>query len=333
MTREPGGRKHMMHLAPNKNSKHIFKLQLYNVFILSLILLLLPCLVTAKGLIRHKFDLTHAGESPLALPSDVAISPNGDIYVVDGANHRIVVYDSNGSFLRIIGSKGATEGLFNGPVGITIDKKNHIYVADTNNHRIQIFRHDGKFLRQFPVRIKGKNIRPIDIAISASGDKMYITGNNNHKVMIYSLTFTLSGKHLIDWGGSGSNPGEFRYPATITTNKKGNVYVVDVFNSRVQQFNEKGKLLTMVGEWGVMPGQLFRPKGVAVDRNNNVYVSDSYLEVIQVFDSNSRFLHVLGITGKPKKFTTPAGIIVDKSNRLYIAEMLDNKVSVYDLVK
>ena len=323
----------MMHLVQNLSSNPIYKNQPVCIFFLGLTLLLLPCLVIAKGSIQHKYDLTHAGTSPLALPSDVAIAPNGYIYIVDGGNHRIVVYDSDGSYLQTIGSEGSTAGLFSGPMGISVDKKGHIYVADTDNHRIQIFKSNGKFLRQFPVKLKGKNIRPIDIAVSPSGDKVYVTGNTNHQVMIYSLTFTLFGVNLTNWGGNGSNPGEFRYPATIAVNPQGRVFVVDVLNSRVQQFDEKGKLLTMVGVWGVMPGQLFRPKGVAIDRYNNVYVSDSYLEVIQVFDSNSRFSHVLGSVNKPKKFITPGGIAVDKANHLYVAEMLANKVSVYDVIK
>jgi DNA-binding beta-propeller fold protein YncE len=323
----------MMHLVQKQSNKLVFKHQPVRVFFLGLAFLLLPILATAKGAIQHKFDLTHAGASPLVLPSDVAVAPNGNIYIVDGGNHRVVVYDSDGTYLKIIGGKGSDAGLFSGPMGITIDQKARIYVADTNNHRIQIFKSNGEFLRQFPIKLKGKKIRPIDIAVSPSGDKVYVTGNTNHKVMVYSLTYTLSGVHLTNWGGNGTNPGEFRYPATIAVNPQGNVYVVDVLNSRVQQFDEKGKLLTMVGKWGVMPGQLFRPKGVAIDRQNNVYVSDSYLEVIQVFDSDSRFSHVLGSISKPKKFISPGGIAVDKANRLYVAEMLGNKVSVYDVIK
>lgn len=322
----------MMHLAQKQNIRRIIRLQPVYIYFLGFILLLLPNLVTAKGALQHKFDLSHAGDSPLALPSDIAIAPGGNIYIVDGGNHRVVVYDSDGTYLRTIGSEGSAEGKFSGPMGITVDKRERIYVADTNNHRIQIFRSNGQFLRQFSVKLKGKNIRPIDIAVSPSGDKVYVTGNTNHKVMVYSLTYTLSGVHLTNWGGNGTNPGEFRYPATIAINSKGRVYVVDVLNSRVQQFDEKGKLLTMVGTWGVLPGQLFRPKGVAIDRQNNVYVSDSYLEVIQVFDSNSRFSHVLGSTETPKKFISPGGIAVDKANRLYVTEMLANKVSVYDVI-
>lgn len=321
-----------MRLAPKPSNNNRLKLKSVPALFFVLVLFL-PGLVTANGVIQHKFDLTYAGDSPLALPSDIAIAPNGNIYVVDGGNHRIVVYDNDGNYLRSIGSKGTGEGLFSGPMGITIDQKGHIYVADTNNHRIQIFRRNGNFLRQFPVRINGKNIRPVDIAVSPTGDKVYVTGNTNHKVMIYSLTFTLSGKHLHSWGGKGTNPGEFRYPATIAVNKQGNVYVVDVLNSRVQMFNEHGKLIITVGVWGVMPGQLFRPKGVAVDGQNNVYISDSYLGVIQVYDNDSRFSHVLGTENVPKRFASPGGIAVDKNNRLYVAEMLDNKVSVYDLNK
>ena len=158
-------------------------------------------------------------------------------------------------------------------------------------------------------------------------DTIYITGNNNHKIMRY----TLEGKKLKSWGKQGNNPGEFRYPATITVGEDGDVYVVDVLNSRVQIFEANGKLRIIAGSWGVLPGQLFRPKGVALDKNGNIFVSDSYLGVIEVFNNKTSFTHVLGSNGIATKFVTPAGIFIDSRGRLYVTQMLDNKVSVYDL--
>lgn len=283
--------------------------------------------VAGSNGLKPLFDLTHADGIALALPSDVAVSVKGKIFVVDGGNHRVVIFSSKGRFLKSIGGKGSGKGSFLDPVGIGVDTKGNIYVADKGNHRIQVFSSRGKLNRIIPLKVKDENIRPIDVVVSPGDGTIYVSGNNNHSIISYSAT----GKLINTWGGQGSNPGEFRYPATLGLTKDNVVCVVDVLNSRVQLFESNGKLLTTMGSWGVLPGQLFRPKGIAIDKKERFYISDSYMEVIEVFDERTQFLYVLGGSDTPHKFNSPAGIAVDKNNRLYVAEMLANKVSVYKL--
>lgn len=277
--------------------------------------------------LHHLFDLTQAANIPLSLPSDVAVAPDGRIYVVDGNNDRIAVFSREGTFLSTIGRQGSAEGELNAPIGIDVDRNGDVYVADSGNDRLQVFSPAGKFIRQIPVREKQRRIKPIDVAVDNAKGILYVTGNTNHKVMLY----TLRGKYLRAWGHRGNNPGEFRYPATIAVSNDGLIYVVDVLNSRVQVFERNGTLLTVAGSWGVLPGQLFRPKGVAVDANGNIYVSDSYMDLIEVFNNARRYAYVLGKGNQPQKFVTPAGITLDGHGRIYVTEMLSNKVSVYEL--
>jgi DNA-binding beta-propeller fold protein YncE len=277
--------------------------------------------------VRHLFDITGQGAGGLSLPTDVAVGSDGRIFVVDGGNHRIVAFDRNGKYLLTIGSKGSGEGQFKDPVGVGTDGKGRVYVADTGNHRIQVFGTEGRFQYAFPVVDSGLAIRPIDVAADASGAKIYVSGNNNHKVMAYAAP----GKLVRQWGGNGESGGMFRYPASVVVSAGEDVYIADALNSRVQGFDEEGALLIQVGTWGVLPGQLFRPKGVAVDGKQNIYISDSYMDVIQVYDGEGRFLHVLGNGGKPQRFVSAGGIAIGRDNRLYTAEILRNKVSVYSL--
>lgn len=288
-------------------------------------------LAAASGIptagVRHLFDITGQGAGGFSLPTDVAVGSDGRIYVVDGGNHRIVAYDRNGKHALTIGNKGSGEGQFRDPVGIGTDGKGRVYVADTGNHRIQVFSPDGRFQYAFPVIDSGLAIRPIDVAANASGTQIYVSGNNNHKIM----AFTATGKLIRQWGGNGESSGQFRYPASVTASTSGDVYIADALNSRVQGFDEEGVLLILVGSWGALPGQLFRPKGVALDGKQNIYISDSYMDVIQVYDNEGRFLHVLGHNGKPQRFISAGGITIGNDNRLYTAEILRNKISVYSL--
>ena len=103
-------------------------------------------------------------------PSDVAFAPNGNVYVTDGyANSRVVVFDKNGKFLKIIGgTKGAGPGEFNLPHAIVFDSKGRMLIADRENERIVIMDQDGKFLGEW----KGLS-KPSGLAIAAD-DTLYV---------------------------------------------------------------------------------------------------------------------------------------------------------------
>lgn len=62
------------------------------------------------------------------------------MYVVEGRNDRVQVYDSEGGLLFIFGGTGSGSGEFFLPTGIALDGENHIYVADGYNRRVQMFR-------------------------------------------------------------------------------------------------------------------------------------------------------------------------------------------------
>lgn len=272
--------------------------------------------------IRHVRDITDG----LVLPSDVVVI-NKLIYVVDGGNHRIAVFNRDGKYLFSFGRQGTAKGNFNGPVGIGADNTGNIYVADRGNHRIQVFDLKGKYLRSIAVTLGDQSVRPIDVAVTEDGNTLFVTGNNSHSVLV----FNREGELLQNWGNSGSEHGDFRYPATIVITAENQVAVVDVLNTRVQIFEQDGEFVTSIGDWGVLPGQLVRPKGIAVDQQGRLLISDSYMELVQVFDDAGHFLYVLGENGKPLKMTSPAGMAIDESGRLYVAEMLDNKVSIFEL--
>lgn len=276
--------------------------------------------------VRHLFDLRGTATLPMSLPTDVAVAADGRIYVVDSGNHRVLAFDADGAYSTEFGGRGTAPGRLEYPVGLSVGPEGRVYVADKGNGRIQVFDRQGTFVAGFPVESGGVAVAPVDVAPSRDGTLLYVTGNDNHRVM----AFTPSGREVASWGGDGINEGQFRHPASVTVAGDGRIYVVDVLNTRVQVFDGNARLAATVGGWGVLPGQFFRPKGVALDDAQRVYVSDSYMNVIEVFDRDARFLYVVGRDGAPRRFSAPAGIAVGRG-RLFVAEMLDNKVSVFAL--
>ncbi|MBI5893744.1 MAG: NHL repeat-containing protein [Deltaproteobacteria bacterium] len=266
---------------------------------------------------------------PMKHPSDVAVSKDGSIYVLDGVNNRVLVFNAAGGFLFKFGKGGSDKGEMNFPLGLCLDGEGRVYVADSGNHRVQMFTSDGRYINQ--IDLKGVNGNkppdPTDVAVDEQKKVLYIVDNDNHKIYVYDLKAGSITKSL---GEMGMRDDGFRWPFTIAIDKDGYLYIVDVINTRVRVISPDGGFANDIGEWGVDWGQFFRPKGVAVDSKDRVYVTDSYTGTIQVFDKKGKIIAALGDeTGKVRKFVTPVRIFVDDSDRIFVVEMFANRVGVY----
>jgi len=96
----------------------------------------------------HLFNIGKRGIGPgeFNLPRDVAIGSNGHIYVVDGGNFRVQVFDQNGKYLNTFGSVGKQLGNFARPKEIAADSAGNVYVVDAAFGNFQIFNADGDLL-------------------------------------------------------------------------------------------------------------------------------------------------------------------------------------------
>jgi DNA-binding beta-propeller fold protein YncE len=265
-------------------------------------------------------------------PSDVAVGKNGKVYVLDGVNNQVKVFSSKGSSLFSFGGAGKGNGKFNFPLGIGMDEEDRVYVADSGNHRVQIFSPDGTYLSQFTTDTGGKGFKPsdpTDVAVNSTLKRCYVADNDNHCILIYDLE---KDALLKTRGIMGMEKKEFRFPFLLDMDSAGNLYIVEVINTRVKVLDPEGNYLMNIGGWGVEKGEFYRPKGVAVDLKNRVFVSDSYLGVVQVFSKDGIFLSVLGDEkGNIMKFKSPTGLAIDKEMRLYVVEMLADRVKVLQL--
>jgi len=278
--------------------------------------------------LKHLFDLTQG----FLQPSDVAVGKEGLIYVVDGVNNRVMVFDGSGKALFSFGTSGSDPGQFNAPLGITIDRSGSVYIADTGNRRVQIFTPRGNCKSVVPIAAAGgeKPSDPVDCAVDDTRQRLYIVDNDNHHLLVYSLT---DFKLLERWGSEGDGTRAFRYPFFTAIGTDTAVLVVDVLNTRVQVWSPQGEVLSSIGEYGVDLGQLYRPKGVCTDAENTVFISDSYLGVIQTFNRYGHFQSVVADEkGSVLQWNAPVGITMDDRRRLYVVEMLANRVRVYQIM-
>src|SRR6202162_156243 len=128
-----------------------------------------------------------AGDAPDTFnkPSDVAVAPNGDIFVADGhggdTNARIVKFTKDGKFIKAWGTKGTAPGQFDTPHMLAMDQRGRLFVGDRNNNRIQIFDQDGNYIakwRQFS-RPSGIFIDKNDIIYVADSESESVSKNHD----------------------------------------------------------------------------------------------------------------------------------------------------------
>ena len=187
-------------------------------------------------------------ETHFNLPTDMAITPAGDVFVSDGyGNNRVVHFDRDGRFVKAWGKLGPAPGEFNLPHAIALDSKGRLYVADRNNGRVQIFDQQGRFLDQWRNLLVPWGLWVTD------HDEIWICGSapaaywNEHKELGVPpkdqvfMRFTPSGKLLEQWfvplGVEGKNkPGELTWVHGIAIDAKGNIYAGDILGERAQKF-------------------------------------------------------------------------------------------------
>jgi len=96
---------------------------------------------------------------------------------------------------------------------------------------------------------------------------------------------------------------------------KGNIYILDLFNCRVQKFDSAGTYLQTIGNRGKGPGEFLRPMAMTIDRFDNLYVADEGNNRISKFDSLGNFItsFMLRFVGSPIR-----SLKIDSKGNLYL---------------
>ena len=207
----------------------------------------------------------------------------------------------NGESGKIINSWG--DSCFIMPHGLCVDSNNNIWVTDVGLHQVFKFSHTGKLLMTLGIpKTPGNDSihfnRPTDVVV-ANDSSFYVSdGYGNSRI----IKFSSIGKYLFEWGKKGNKESEFNIPHGIDLDEKGNVYVADRENNRVQVFDPTGKF---VSQWtnkdfGSVCSITFdktKKSFVAVDDATSWFKIKHNGSDIILFDSIGNLINRFGRTG------------------------------------
>ena len=211
---------------------------------------------------------------------DLVVDQQGNIYVADGGNFRVQVFDAQGKYLRQWGKRGTAEGEFEVPWTIALDPNGFLYVGDFTGY-IYKFDTNGIFLGKLGA---GRGSGAGQFRVAVHDVEADLNGN------IYASDFKLprvfkfdpTGKLILQWNKCGADT---LSPAGLGVDASGNVYVIDYSASRICKFDSQGNLLSAWGKPGNSEGE-FRfgeSADVAIDLDGNVYVTSDDPPFIQKF--------------------------------------------------
>ncbi len=129
-------------------------------------------------------------------------------------------------------------------------------------------------------------------------------------------------------GGEGNGNGQFSRPRGIVADDKGNFFVADTGNGRIQKFNSDGTFIAALGKPGNAEGELREPNGIALDDTGNIYVTDAFNHKLVKMDPSGQVLKEW--KGPDPGFYGPRDIAVGPDKKFYIVDQGRTRIVKFD---
>lgn len=266
-------------------------------------------------------------------PVDVAVAPNGDVYVADTRNGRIQYFTADGSFKGMWDITPTGDGEFGPPVALAVAPDGTVYVAaiyDYTKPTVQYFTSTGSFLGKWGSlgNAPGQFDSFGGMAVAADGT-LYVcddlSGDDlNHRLQY----FTANGSFLGMWDFDRPEAGLYsaRSPGDVVVAPDGTVYVLFTYDRSVEYYASSGSLL---GSWSVLipDGGFQEPFGLALGPDGTFFVSQFRHDLIQRFSRDGSLLAIYDTSpAGTVYFGDMLGIDVGLDGTVYVAEAVKGRI-------
>lgn len=212
-------------------------------------------------------------------PVRLALTPNGDIAVVEGDHAHIRLFSYRGVYKGDVELKGTPEKPVIG--AIAYDGAGNLYVGENRTGQVLVYAPDGRQRLAFGSRGRddGQFQSITGIAIDADGT-ICISDAQALPVQL----FDSQGNFIRGWGKHEMGANNFSLPSSIAVDSQHRILVSDELRHQVKVFDAQGRLLTIFGGLGTGADQLSFPTCVAVDDKDRAYVAERSTSRVQVFE-------------------------------------------------
>jgi DNA-binding beta-propeller fold protein YncE/ABC-type Fe3+ transport system permease subunit len=161
------------------------------------------------GKYLREFGSFGDGDGQFMRPQSIVID-NDLIYVTDSSNHRIVVFRTDGAFVKNLCSRGSRLGELRFPYGLDEDDDGHLLVCEFGNNRIQMIdKETGKGIKSWGVAGRQEGQLAYPWAIAVDGERAVIVDSGNNRLQVVDL----------DWTGKAPPRDMGEQPKTLAANR------------------------------------------------------------------------------------------------------------------
>jgi tripartite motif-containing protein 71 len=262
-----------------------------------------------------------AGQGQFNNPSGVWIDENGttgrEVYVSDYNNHRVQVFDENGTFLRTFGTYGGGDGQINYSNGVGVGPDDKVYVSSKHSNKIQVFSKDGNFSRSIAT-----NGYPFQIDFHEN--QLVVSMADHHRIEV----FDLNGTSLGYFGQHGNAPGQLNYPTSLAFDATGRLHVSEYNGHRIQIFDTNGSELGLYGFYGSTG---YSPYGLDKTDTGSFLITEISGHRVVEIDQNGSVVRVIASEGNGEgKVNHPRDVHLGKDNRIYVSDTNQHRVHIFD---
>jgi len=226
----------------------------------------------------------------------LATDASGNVWVSDTENSRLEEFNNKGEFVRAVGSSGEGAGQFKTTYGVTVDPSGNVWATDEGNNRVEEFSSAGVFIKMFGWGV-------------ANGENKFQTCTASCRA-----------------GLQGSGNGEFYVPEGIVVDSKGNIFVADRGNHRVQEFNSAIAWVRNMSQ----PEEKEGPFYLGLDSSGDIWVAYSWDNKIGEFSNEGVPLKTWGTAGSgPGQLLDPYGVAPGPEGNIWVSEYGNNRVQVF----
>ena len=236
-------------------------------------------------------------------PNSMAINPENDsIYICDGGNDRVQVYNKSFEFVFQFSDK------MGAPFGICI-KQNKVYVTQFDSHCLNVYSTEGKYLKS--VGMKGKRELEFDIPrgldISTDTDRIYIAEFDNDRVQCLNIDLTFNS--FID-NVLGAKD------VKLISNE---IVILSVHNPCVSLYTYSHQLIREIiprGEGNPVSIPFF----LILDGAANILITDTKGHCVSVFSFGGELIHKFGSEGEKRgELMIPRGLAIDSKGMIVVS--------------